>query len=513
MSSSAFVLTLPLKTSPKEEKILAKHLDAGRMLFNACLGEGLRRLALARESKLWQKAQKTKDKKERSALFRQAQKYYAISDYDLQAFAIKTRKQCHLKDHLDANTTQKIATRVYGALSQYMYNKRGKPRFKPKGRFHSLEGKGNKQGVRFKDGKLVWGKLSLPLIYDRKDKNGVEAHALNRQTKYVRLVCKTIKGKDCWYAQLIQEGSPKQKEKNVVANSVVGLDLGPSSIAAVSANSSLLEPFCPGLENIDADIKKKQQQLDRSRRNTNPNNYNENGTIKAGPKRWHRSKRYQKLQGEISEEQRRLAESRKNMQGALANRILGMGIQIKTEKLSYKSFQKNFGKSVGKRAPGMFMEILRRKALSAGGAVIEFPTRTTKLSQTCHGCGKAMKKKLSERWHDCPCGVGPVQRDLYSAFLASCVTSNNLDMDQAEKLWSGAKPLLEQAISRVNQSAIGELRLSSFGLSKAQRQSASSVKDGSMPIDGADVVGMATAVTESCEEMGSIAIKTPRIYP
>lgn len=509
MSSSAFVLTLPLKTSSKEDKILGKRLDAARMLFNVCLGEGLRRLALARESKDWQKAQKNKDKKERSKLFRLAQKSYAISDYELQTFAIASRKRCHLKDHLDSSTTQKIATRVYGALSQYMYSKRGKPRFKPKGRFHSVEGKSNKTGIRFKDGKIIWTKLLLSPIYDLKDKHGVEAHALSHKTKYVRLVCKTIKGKKRWYAQLIQEGTPKLKEKNNISDGVVGLDLGPSSIAAVSKKEGLLKLFCPGLESIDAKIKSKQKKLDRSRRRTNPDNFNKNGTVKAGPKKWHRSKGYQKIQGEIAERHRCLAETRKNMQSALANRILAIGKEVRTEKLSYKSFQKNFGTSVGKRAPGMFMEILRRKALSAGGAVIEFPTRTTKLSQTCHGCGKAIKKKLSERWHDCPCGVGPVQRDLYSAFLAGCVISNTLDMRQANELWPGAKPLLEQTISRLNQSAIGELRLSSFGLSKAQRQSASSVKDGSMLIDDVDVVGMDFSIAESCKEIGSSAIKTP----
>ena len=130
-----------------------------------------------------------------------------------------------------------------------------------------------------------------------------------------------------------------------------------------------------------------------------------------------------------------------------------------------------------------------------------------------HGCNKAVKKKLSERWHDCPCGVGLVQRDLYSAFLASCVTSNNLDISQAKKLWPGAKPLLEQTISRVNQSANGELRLSSFGLSKAQRQSALSVKDGSMSIDIVDAVRMDSSISESCKKIGNIAIKTPQIYP
>ena len=125
-----------------------------------------------------------------------------------------------------------------------------------------------------------------------------------------------------------------------------------------------------------------------------------------------------------------------------------------------------------------------------------------------HGCGSIKKKKLSLRWHECECVVGPIQRDLYSAFLAGCVTSNKLDMSQATKLWPGAKPLLEQTISRVNQSAKGELRFSSFGLSKIQRQSASSVKEGSMFGNVEDVVCRAAAA-ESFEEPSNTAFRTP----
>ena len=71
------------------------------------------------------------------------------------------------------------------------------------------------------------------------------------------------------------------------------------------------------------------------------------------------------------------------------------GNLIKTEKLSYVGFQKNFGKSVGKRAPGSLLEILRRKAANAGGEVIEFNTGTTALSQSCH-CGNRQKKALKD---------------------------------------------------------------------------------------------------------------------
>src|SRR5260370_539839 len=67
----------------------------------------------------------------------------------------------------------------------------------------------------------------------------------------------------------------------------------------------------------------------------------------------------------------------------------------------------------------MFIDHLKRTVASTGGTLHEVPTRTTKLSQYCHGCGTFVPKPLSQRMHQCPCGIGPVQRDLYSAFLAA----------------------------------------------------------------------------------------------
>jgi hypothetical protein len=59
-------------------------------------------------------------------------------------------------------------------------------------------------------------------------------------------------------------------------------------------------------------------------------------------------------------------------------------------------------------------------------ALIEVSPRQAKLSQFCHGCGRHVKKPLSQRWHTCACGVGPVQRDLYSAFLACTLEQDHL---------------------------------------------------------------------------------------
>ena len=121
------------------------------------------------------------------------------------------------------------------------------------------------------------------------------------------------------------------------------------------------------------------------------------------------------------ERDRRRAAERKRAHGELANPILEQGTTIKTEKLSYQSFQRNFGRSVKLRAPGMLVSTLRCKAEGAGGGVIEIDTRQTRLSQFNHTTGEYIKKPLSQRTHVFGDGAtAPVQRDLYSAFLATC---------------------------------------------------------------------------------------------
>ena len=44
-----------------------------------------------------------------------------------------------------------------------------------------------------------------------------------------------------------------------------------------------------------------------------------------------------------------------------------MGCDIQTENMSIKAFKKKWGKSIGDRVPGMFLDMLSRKADHAGG--------------------------------------------------------------------------------------------------------------------------------------------------
>jgi putative transposase len=82
--------------------------------------------------------------------------------------------------------------------------------------------------------------------------------------------------------------------------------------------------------------------------------------------------------------------------------------------------------------------------------VIEINTRQTRLSQFDHTTGEYIKKPLSPRMYVFGDGATtPVQRDLYSAFLATRCDTNTLDICQVEQTWPAAEPLLRRAMSRL----------------------------------------------------------------
>ncbi|WP_018291372.1 hypothetical protein [Verrucomicrobium sp. 3C] len=52
----SFIAEFPLRTTAVDEVALSKRLDAARQIYNASLGVALRRLALLRQTKEWQRA-------------------------------------------------------------------------------------------------------------------------------------------------------------------------------------------------------------------------------------------------------------------------------------------------------------------------------------------------------------------------------------------------------------------------------------------------------------------------
>jgi hypothetical protein len=118
--------------------------------------------------------------------------------------------------------------------------------------------------------------------------------------------------------------------------------------------------FCEELRPDTSKKRRLQRKMDRQRRSTKPNNFDEKGRVKKGHQQWKESKQYQATRREHANSERKLAAHRKSLHGHLAYRIAQMGTTITIEKTSFKAWQKQYGRSIGLRAPGVFIEHLTR---------------------------------------------------------------------------------------------------------------------------------------------------------
>ena len=444
---------------------------------------GQKRLRRMRADPDWQAARAIphSHKEARSQAYRALREKHSFSDYAFQA-AVKDLRVGHVAEHVEAVIAQVLATRAYRALNRVALGQAKRVRFRSRGRgLGSVENKRNDTGLRFVfidlpievpstpalpatippgrgvakrawrarnrkrreerklgghrgAGFLFWQELQLRVRIDWNDP--IVVHASCCRVKYVRLLqnkasSPRASGADgnslCYSVQLVVEGVPLHKPKHQGGKGPVGADLGPSTYAVLAQEGEArLEEFCaelsPKAEHGKV-IRRLQRKLDRQRRAANPHNYDELGRVKKGskkkPLRWKNSRGYERTRRTYATACRKRAAHRKSLHGKLAHEIAALGDPIILERNSYRAWQKQFGRSVSERAPGMFVAQLRRTVASTGGTLIEVPTRTTCLSQFCHGCGVCVKKPLSQRFHACPCGIGPIQRDLYSAFLAA----------------------------------------------------------------------------------------------
>src|SRR5436305_14664664 len=97
-----FLLELPLQVDDQQAKHLRAHFEAARCLYNALLGEAMKRLKHMRADPRWQEARRIPKghKQERQALFSALREEYEFSEYALHAYATKART-VWIADHLD----------------------------------------------------------------------------------------------------------------------------------------------------------------------------------------------------------------------------------------------------------------------------------------------------------------------------------------------------------------------------------------------------------------------------
>ncbi len=289
-----FICEIPLRVTSAQEHTLLVRLEAARQTYNACLGEAKRRVGLIRQSKRFQRAHALpKDDPTRTTRFSEARAAYQFNEYALHAYAGKLRHSW-LGQHLDSLTVQKLASRAYKAANKLLLGQARRIRFKGRNQMDSVEGKNNTSGIRWCGDHVEWSGLILPGIIDARDE--VLSHGLASRVKYVRLVRRKLGEQTRFYAQLICEGVPYRKKQHGLGEGVVGLDLGPQTLAIVSEHYASLQMLCPDVAPNAKRLRQMDRKLDRQRRANNPTNYDERGRVKKGAKQWKVSNRQQRTQ-------------------------------------------------------------------------------------------------------------------------------------------------------------------------------------------------------------------------
>lgn len=290
---------------------------------------------------------------------------------------------------------------------------------------------------------------------------------------YATIVPKLIRGKYKVYLHLTIEGKAKPKydkygnRKHKYGKGIIGADIGTQTVAYTSSTEVGLKNLAERGNSIQKSERLERlyyRAMDRSRRATNPQNYNNDGTIKKGYKTWKYSNHYKKLKAKYSEMCRKNAINRQLAINEDANHLRSLGDVFVTEpknasKLMKRAKEttinsrnkfnkkKRFGKSIKNRCPGGFQNTIKMKFKVTGGTYIEVSNHY-RASQYDHTADTYIKKKLSDRMHHLTNGT-VVQRDWYSSFLLYCYEYKTKDIDKIkcisefDKCYDKEKTLIE----------------------------------------------------------------------
>lgn len=483
-----FVVQFPLKTEKYQEDILDRRFEIGRQIYNSLVNITQKRYKEMIKTKTYRNlvSQLSGDKDKDKPIWKQInnlRKQFGMTEYSF--FSDVQRFQHHFSDNIDAFTARSIASNLWAAYKELFYGDGEYIHYKKYGSLNSLEGKSNKQGIRFKNDAIIWNGLKIPVIIDYN--NYYENQSLKSELVYCYIVRKFIRNKYKYYVQITFKGTPPLKidnetgeVKHYIGVGDVGIDIGTSTIAYSSATDVKIIELADKVQDIEDEKRRLLRKMDRSRRATNPDNYNEDGTIKRQGNRkmvWNKSNHYLKYQDELKELYRKQSDVRKYQHECLANEIISLGDNIYVEKMNFAGLskrstkiekndngrfkkKKRFGKSIGNRAPSMLLGIIDRKLSYYGKRLIKIDTWSAKASQFNHFDGTYNKKKLSQRWNDFN-GIR-VQRDLYSAFLIMNVADDlkSFDMNKCNDRFENFYRLHNLEVDRLT----GHKNLSSIAI-------------------------------------------------
>ena len=472
-------IKFPIVTGREKEKILAKGFRAMARFHNIMVREARRRLRHLQHDPEYQRlkaeyGQAAERKEEIGKELNQMTKQYGLIEKDLWKYAsVHQKKYPHL---ISSHQAQEETSRVYQGVCKVLYSDGKELHFKRWDDIHTIASK-SWNGLRYYDPYHTeyYKKNTIP-----KYQNEIEYHgwqfkvkinwndpyvkeSMQHEISYVQIAREMFPSGWRYYVILYLEGDAPVKHRS--REGVAGLDPGVSTAAGVFDDHCKLIELAPDCKSYNRRIRILQNKIDRTMRIHNPQNYNEDGTIKKGDLQWNSSKTCWRDKRKLTTLYRKKAAYIKQSHERQINVLMKDANTFILEEMNFKALQKRskkdmektekpvevkkkdgtkktirknkrkrrFGSSIQDRAPAGFVTILKRKCSQAGGAVIEVSTREFKASQYDHSKNQYIKVPLSQRWKTIKNEKGEecrVQRDLYSAFLLKNSNKNRNTPDR-----------------------------------------------------------------------------------
>ena len=430
----AYVLTLKLKTEIYQEHKINKSFNVAVRIYNSLLSHEIKKLNLLEQDSLYNELRYKKDKtKDDKLKLKSIREKYKLSSFDFNKDIKEIRN--HYKENISSQVGQKLAKRLWSSFEKYMFGVGEEIKYKKKNTINSLEGSSNYNGIVFDGVNVSYLDMIIPVIIPNDD---YTKESLKRKVCYCRILRKPGKRGYHYYVQLVLDGSAPTKERKSTVGRV-GIDIGTSTIAIVSDYNASIDELSKDIKDYGKEIKLINRKIERSKRTLNPNNYNDDKTIKKGKHKWVISNHCKKLYSLRSYLYQKVNNKRKYLYELMSNDILSQGNEIIVETMDFKSLQKRkketeknekgrfkkkkrFGKSIAKHAPSMLINIIERKAPTFNAKIIKVDKFKYRASQYNHITGEYVKHKLNERRFYI--GDYECQRDLYSAFLLKCYKNN-----------------------------------------------------------------------------------------
>src|SRR5215216_1590509 len=249
----------------------------------------------------------------------------------------------------------------------------GYPRFKGFGRYDSITYPQYGNGVEIRGNDLVVSKIGrVQVVWHRPVEGQIKTVTLRRART----------GK--WYVSFSCEVEPKRLSPT---EHVVGVDVGLASFATLSNGEQIDNPRF--YRRDEADLKRVQKLKDAAK----------------NAQKWDENRHRKKALTHIHE---RIANRRSDFAHKRSRELVNTYQVIVFEDLEPQQMGARRGRGMRKSimdvAWSQFISMTIGKAEEAGRTVILVNPRNT--SKMCSGCGKLVKKELSERTHSCPdCGL------------------------------------------------------------------------------------------------------------